>query len=450
MGAYVVLFPKARMKFFSAGVGTFTMNPMLFAVVWLLGEGMGVAGAHDGVAHWAHLGGFAFGACAALAMPTEKNSGTLIEEDEEKGGAVRAALAQGDDEKVCVLWSAATARRPNFALPSDDDQLAAGKALFRAGAAHLAEAALAAVAERSPDARSGAEALLLLGDLELMRFKEFAAAAARYRESGAHPGADGVIRTAAANGLARAQAALTADAPAGAEGSCDVLFEGEPPLTPEQLAAIRETADTKPGPLTGVIASGLAPETALETARRLEAAGVPAVVMPAARRLKLPPGGQSEEALFSEFGVTAGPMTIAYDDLLLAAAMWVIEYAREDDPGAVGIETSGYLRQWTNEDVPVPQTTVRRHSPRIELVARDGRRLRFDPPDESLELLREALQAVSLRAPRAHLEWGARAVLAGREPLWARFDDEESADLYVRWQAQLAALKSLSNYGRNA
>ena len=442
MGAFVVLFPKSRLKFWGrAGPAfqTYVLSPLLFSIVWVLAEGMGAFDGSRGVAHWAHLGGFIFGLGAATAMPGEKTSGTTREIVSRKAKAVLAALAKGDDWAACEAYVEAAGELADFQLASDADQLAAAKALYRSGGSHLCEAALRRLADRSPDSAEGAEAILLLGDLELTRFKEFAAAAERYRAAAAHPRLPEGLRAAAATGSARAASALAADDPLRAEGFCDVLFEGEPPLTPAQLEVARRVLNTSPGPMDGVLARALAAPAALAATRALEEAGLPAVVFPDKARLRLGPGGVAEDVKFAGDGIYAHDrLMLSYEDVLLAAAVWVVEKVREHGVFDVGLDD--HLDRGSVE--------VRRHSPRLELVARDGRRLRYDPPEESLDLLRRALARLSLRSRRVHLDWGARAVLGGREPLWAFFDDAERSDVYLDWQLRLACIKDRPEYGR--
>ncbi len=77
MGAYVVMFPKSRIKmlFF---VMTFELSAIYFLGFWFLEQlisGVGsigpMAGTTGGVAWWAHIGGFVFG--VAYGMLTKKN-----------------------------------------------------------------------------------------------------------------------------------------------------------------------------------------------------------------------------------------------------------------------------------------------------------------------------------------------------------------------------------------
>jgi membrane associated rhomboid family serine protease len=447
MGAYVVLFQNARMKFFSKGV-FLNLSPLVFALIWLAAEGMGAFGDGGGIAHWAHLGGFAFGAAAATAMPGDGESETSREINVERAAAVHACLAMGDDAGAAANYATAAAERADFELAGDKEQLAAGKALFRAGGAHLAEAALDRLVRRSPDAPESAEALLILGDLELGCFKEFAAALARYGAVAAHPEASPELRRDASEGAAQARKALSADTPAGTAGTCSILFEGEPPMTPEQLGVVCAASATSPGPMTGILICGLDAAAATPLAAALESKGVPAVVAPESGFLRLAPGGQVEEASFADDGVHAGGRHhFGYSDILLAAVVWVIEIAYQHDPFDIGVSVVGIGGV---HDVAAEKVAVRQLSPRLEIIARDGRRVRIDPHGEGLGVLRAAAHQISVRAPSAHLDWSARAVLGGREPLWAHFHSPEEADVYLHWQLQLARLKSLSSYGRSS
>jgi tetratricopeptide (TPR) repeat protein len=76
MGAFLVRFPKLKIRlmwFFEFGL--FGFWPLWVRAYWLLPIWAGmevyygkISGQSDGVAHWAHVGGFAFGALAALTL----------------------------------------------------------------------------------------------------------------------------------------------------------------------------------------------------------------------------------------------------------------------------------------------------------------------------------------------------------------------------------------------
>jgi membrane associated rhomboid family serine protease len=74
MGAYMVWFPRRRIQFwylFFFMIGTFTVPAGLAFGLWFLQQlyygRIEMAGGMTGVAYWAHVGGFAFGAVAALS-----------------------------------------------------------------------------------------------------------------------------------------------------------------------------------------------------------------------------------------------------------------------------------------------------------------------------------------------------------------------------------------------
>ena len=77
LGAYIVWFPRRRIKFwyfFFFLMGTFTL-PSVYAIgFWFVGQlvlgSKAMAGQAAGVAYWAHIGGFIFGALAILAYKT--------------------------------------------------------------------------------------------------------------------------------------------------------------------------------------------------------------------------------------------------------------------------------------------------------------------------------------------------------------------------------------------
>jgi len=73
MGAYMVWFPRRRIQFwylFFFMIGTFTVPAGIAFGLWFLQQLLygraEMAGGMTGVAYWAHVGGFAFGAVAAL------------------------------------------------------------------------------------------------------------------------------------------------------------------------------------------------------------------------------------------------------------------------------------------------------------------------------------------------------------------------------------------------
>jgi len=67
MGAYLVMFPKSKIKMIALIFGTFTIPAFLFLLFWIGQQLFSVFGASaglgnsSGVAWWAHIGGFVFG-----------------------------------------------------------------------------------------------------------------------------------------------------------------------------------------------------------------------------------------------------------------------------------------------------------------------------------------------------------------------------------------------------
>jgi membrane associated rhomboid family serine protease len=73
MGAFLVSFARARIRFFYwfflFRYGTFLAPAYVMLPLWLFQElFFGMAGSGDGVAHWAHVGGFGFGVAFALVL----------------------------------------------------------------------------------------------------------------------------------------------------------------------------------------------------------------------------------------------------------------------------------------------------------------------------------------------------------------------------------------------
>lgn len=70
LGAYFVLFPRARIVTFIPPLFLFAIPAVLFLAIWFAGQYLAAeAGVFVGVAHWAHVGGFVAGmGLAVLAM----------------------------------------------------------------------------------------------------------------------------------------------------------------------------------------------------------------------------------------------------------------------------------------------------------------------------------------------------------------------------------------------
>ena len=177
---------------------------------------------------------------------------------------------------------------------------------------------------------------------------------------------------------------------------------------------------------------------------------MPAVLLPESARLRLaaPAVGESLSIAPEGAGLGEGP-SLPYAELILIATTWVFQDAYERAEGAVAVE-GGYGRSGEYEPAPLAPMSRRTREavPRLDLVAADGRRLRFVPLRGDASALLRAIDELARLAPGAHLDWGSRAALDGEAPLWARFDHPEAADAYLDWQAQLALIKRRARYGR--
>lgn len=147
MGAFLVVFGAVRIKFaYWLGFfwGTFAVPAWLLLPLWFAHELataqlVDVAGTRDGIAYWAHVGGFAFGVLAAvllratgadarLAASTGSTAGLLggpgrpaateVDDAPEPGGheTLWAAVASGDRSHALRLWR--NARRAGGTVPS--------------------------------------------------------------------------------------------------------------------------------------------------------------------------------------------------------------------------------------------------------------------------------------------------------------------------------------------
>lgn len=159
LGAYLMLYPRARISCFTA-LGFFvflrtSMRAIYFIGLWFVLQLVGVfftrmAGVAGGIAYWAHIGGFLFG--AGLLWPIREQllpaAATVASGPEgllpagKTGGkemvqGLRRLLAVGDDSRT-VESSVELARRfPDADLPFEAD-LRMAESLERAGQLHLA------------------------------------------------------------------------------------------------------------------------------------------------------------------------------------------------------------------------------------------------------------------------------------------------------------------------
>lgn len=71
LGAYVILLPKARIQtlvFILFFLRVLSIPALLFIGIWFVGQIYGAEAQHSNIAWNAHIGGFAFGVCAALVV----------------------------------------------------------------------------------------------------------------------------------------------------------------------------------------------------------------------------------------------------------------------------------------------------------------------------------------------------------------------------------------------
>ncbi len=88
LGAYIIMFPKSRIKvLFLIFLTTFRVPAVFFLGFWIINQllsGVGTLGAvtsdTSGVAYWAHIGGFAFGIIFGLTYKGKAD--TMVMEDE--------------------------------------------------------------------------------------------------------------------------------------------------------------------------------------------------------------------------------------------------------------------------------------------------------------------------------------------------------------------------------
>jgi len=84
LGAYVIWFPRRRIRFwyfFLFFMGTFTVPSMYAIGLWFIGQlylgSSAMVAQATGVAYWAHIGGFIFGALAALGFGMAQAAGRV-------------------------------------------------------------------------------------------------------------------------------------------------------------------------------------------------------------------------------------------------------------------------------------------------------------------------------------------------------------------------------------
>ena len=145
MGAFAVLFAKTRVRF-AALVGfrfvTFSAPALVMLLVWAAIEGLwAFLFPGDGTAHWAHVGGFAFGIAAALVL---RRTGV----DHKLDDAVERVATLGDDPRIESARLLVTQGNPRQAMA-----MLEGLALEKPRSAHVHEAIAEVARVLGDDAR---------------------------------------------------------------------------------------------------------------------------------------------------------------------------------------------------------------------------------------------------------------------------------------------------------
>ena len=109
MGAFLVLFSRVRIRFLLFFAITFRAPAWAALPLWAGVEIYEAFGASDGVAHWAHLGGFFFGLAVAALL---KVTGV----DRRLDDAIEKTTALGDDPRVDTALALARAGKLDPAL----------------------------------------------------------------------------------------------------------------------------------------------------------------------------------------------------------------------------------------------------------------------------------------------------------------------------------------------
>jgi membrane associated rhomboid family serine protease len=114
MGAFLISFARTRIRFFYwlflVRAGTFTAPAFVMLPLWIAQEvAVGLLSAGDGVAHWAHVGGFAYGVAFALLL---RLTGLEARLDD----AVERKVSTMQDPRIMRAAELTTAGRPGDAL----------------------------------------------------------------------------------------------------------------------------------------------------------------------------------------------------------------------------------------------------------------------------------------------------------------------------------------------
>lgn len=501
--AALVLDPRARFHTLSSvrlpgpdAHLSFSVSTVLFAPLYLAALAAFSAGVLP--SYWPVVGGGLFGLLAGAAL-RGLDSGAPAAAQTLSGGAglnpaaalaapsARAAVEEhiraGRETEAVQGFVAALRRDPGFEL-SEHAQLWAADKLARAGHPHLARAALERFLARHGDGESAAHAHLLSGFVHQSCLGDLEGAVAAYRRASMHPKASSAARADADARLTQADALLKRTfAAAPKEGETyAVLMEGSVPPTQEHAALVAaaagdavENVAARLAKAPGFLLRWMGAREAGELAGRLEAAGLPVVVMAesALPRLEAPaavaaPVAAGAGVLLREAG--GAETVVAWSDCLLIAAGGVgmpksspkqAGLFEVGDVLAFGATRFGRRRgRWRPalsgpESLYVDDGSAPRlyeegtvQVPILELVSHGGaRRWRWTPCPElvvdaaAVQTFFDALQALVTAAPSIPVERGALAAFDRKIPEACLHPDAAAWDLYLSWQAALASLK---------
>lgn len=439
MGAYFVYYPRARMKcliFLRWRPIPLSLSALVFGALYLLWQFAGAARGASSVSHGAHLGGLGFGMLMAFLTRSAPEDAPALSgpagsapEPEADGpqAAVAEALAGGDKERAVWLYAAAVRRDPYFELGGEDELLAAD-ALAEFGRPQLSRAALRKFLLRHGRGALGPAALILKAFLESERFGDCPAAVHSLEEALGHPLCLPEQRSDAEARLkaARERLAGTFVADPGVS-NCWIFAESTRPISPALIARVapglgmtQAGLEARLAERPGVLFEGLSAPEASQAAEALEFAGVPVVVFPRERLVKLP-----EAAVYPE--LSAGPggpvfrgpdkeVRLEWRECVLIAAAALDLGGR---PPVRLIEVIG--------GKPLPMGSG---------VAR----LRWTEPLEGGEGdFPRILRALVMEADDIPIDPGAAE--GGTIPPSCVFGSTPRLDAYVFWQLQLASLK---------
>jgi membrane associated rhomboid family serine protease len=482
---------------------TFSLSAALFAPLYLLALGAFAVALLP--SFWPVAGGTVFGLLAGFALKFADSGAPAAAVTLSGGAGVNPARALGSASARAAVEEAirdnregealqrfvdALRRDPGFEL-APNAQLWAADKLARAGHPHMARAALKRFLARHGDDALAAHALLLEGFVHQSYLGDLDAAVTAYKRASLHPKAAAAVRADADARLSQADALLKrtfSQAPK-ADETYAVVMEGAADPTPEQTALIAEAAGDKPENVAarldkapGFVLRWMKPREAGELAARLEGAEFPVVVVPesalprlgAARAVAAPAAGSNGIHLREPGG---GEVVAPWSDCLLVAAGGV--GMPKSTPKQHGLFELGDIVAWGGVGgrygrrgrygryrpafgALTPQESLYLddgrpaveyeagvvHVPIIEVLTHGGtRRWRYTPcPDLNVDAAAvqsffDVLQALVTAAPAIPVERGALAAFDRRIPEDCLHADAAAWDLYLTWQAQLAALK---------